>query len=246
MKFFLNSHHNWVQLCTNIHWLNAISSRWSENFAARLRHAATAWWRRAKLPVSRPGYRSVWFFDITYTIDIHRTYCHSILQKNLWLIPYFMLLENAPLWPCVECIDKRPYIRIIHRTIMITINKITSETFSCYLTSLAMFACIPWLNTSINNLLQNVWNWNWPLCPSIHHMRDTSDYFLTVWCICLKNVIIYIHVSINLDFRTFLCICNNFKISRLLGSPSIVQVLILSIWFLKFAFSVSQLDVRLG
>ena len=152
MKFFLNSHHNWVQLCTNIHWLNAISSRWSENFAARLRHAATAWWRRAKLPVSRPGYRSVWFFDITYTIDIHRTYCHSILQKNLWLIPYFMLLENAPLWPCVECIDKRPYIRIIHRTIMITINKITSETFSCYLTSLAMFACIPWLNTSINKL----------------------------------------------------------------------------------------------
>ena len=57
-----------------------------------------------------------------------------------------------------------------------------------------------------------MWNWNWPLRPSIHQMRNTRVYFLTIFYNCLlKNMLYYIHDNITFDFWTFLYICKRQK-----------------------------------
>ena len=75
----------------------------------------------------------------------------------------------------------------------------------------------------LTNLLLNVWNSKWPLLPSIHHMRNKRDYFLTIVCTCLKNILNYIYVNINFDFLSFLYIGSNFKISQFLCSVGIYE-----------------------
>ena len=60
-----------------------------------------------------------------------------------------MLQDNIQSY--VECIDERPCIRLIQRTTVITILlNITSVTFSCYLASSAMFACLACQLSAIN------------------------------------------------------------------------------------------------
>ena len=60
-----------------------------------------------------------------------------------------------------------------------------------------------------------MWNWNWPLRPSVHQMRNTRVYFLTIFYNCLlKNMLYYIHDNITFDFWTFLYICNQTKRKR--------------------------------
>ena len=50
-----------------------------------------------------------------------------------------------------------------------------------------------------------MWNWNWPLRPSTHQMRNTRVYFLTIFYNCLlKNMLYYIHDNITFDFFNFL------------------------------------------
>ena len=64
-----------------------------------------------------------------------------------------------------------------------------------------------------------MWNWNWPLRPSIHQMRNTRVYFLTIFYNCLlKNILYYIHDNITFDFWTFLYICNKTKRRDLIQS----------------------------
>ena len=57
--------------------------------------------------------------------------------------------------------------------------------------------------------------------PSILHMRNMHDYFLTILCTGIKNVFNNIHVNINFDFKSFLYICSNTWISQFLCSVSI-------------------------
>ena len=47
--------------------------------------------------ISRPGYRSVGFFDTKSTIGIHKTYCPPISAKKSLGNTEYMLLENTPL-----------------------------------------------------------------------------------------------------------------------------------------------------
>ena len=60
-----------------------------------------------------------------------------------------------------------------------------------------------------------MWNWNWPLRPTIHQMRNTRVYFLTIFYNCLLKTMLYcIHDNITFDFWTFLYICNKTKRKR--------------------------------
>ena len=72
--------------------------------------------------ISRPGYHSVGFFDTKSTVDIHKTNWPPICAKKSLGNTEYMLLENTPLSLCVECIDKFPNIRIIHRAITFKIS----------------------------------------------------------------------------------------------------------------------------
>ena len=51
-----------------------------------------------------------------------------------------------------------------------------------------------------------MWNCKGPFLLSIHHMRNMRDYFLTILCSCLKNILNYIYVNINFDFFFHSCI----------------------------------------
>ena len=56
--------------------------------------------------------------------------------------------------------------------------------------------------------------------PSIYHMRNMRNYFLTILCTCLENVLNFIHVNIHLDFWSFLYICSNFQMSKFLHTQT--------------------------
>ena len=99
---------------------------------------------------------------------------------------------------------------------------ITSTTFSCNLTTLAMLSCFAWLKKpAIHRPPTKCLKLKWPLLPSIHHMRSMCDYFVTILCTCLKNAFNNIHVNINIDFWSLLYICSNIKISQFPCSVSI-------------------------
>ena len=80
----------------------------------------------------------------------------------------------------------------------------------------------------LTNRLLNVWNCKWPLLPSIHHMRNMRDYFLTILCTCLKNSLNYIYVNMNFDFSSLLYICRTLKISPFLFSVGIYAFLLVT------------------
>ena len=59
--------------------------------------------------------------------------------------------------------------------------------------------------------------------PYIIIMHNMRDYFLTILCTCLKNILNNIYVNINFDFLSFLYFCSNFKISQFLFSVGIYE-----------------------
>ena len=72
-------------------------------------------------PMLRPGYRSVRVLDTKCTVGILGTYCNSICAEKKSSTLNFMLQENAPSWQCVECMDKRTYVSLIHMAILTTL-----------------------------------------------------------------------------------------------------------------------------
>ena len=167
--------------------------------------------------ISRPGNRSVGFFDTKSTVGIHKTYCPPILCKKkslgnrIYASRKYTIMNMCRVHRYIS-----EYKNYTQGHYVQNFLNITSETFSCNLTSLAMFACNPWLNGCDKTyLLENVWNWNWALRPSIHQMRNTRVYFLTIFYNCLlKNMLYYIHDNITFDYWTFLYICNKTKRRR--------------------------------
>ena len=141
----------------------------------------------------RPGYRRVRFLDTKCTFSILRTYCHSIFaEKNLIHTEFYASRKRTIIWQCVERMDKRTYVSLIHMAILTTIywiqRPIPSPVFwhlwPCFH---ALHGPMPAINKPLN-----VWNCKWPILPSIHHMRNMRDYFLTILCTCLKNILNYI------------------------------------------------------
>ena len=92
-----------------------------KNFAGRFRLPSQPNGAMQNHSMLRPGYRGVRFLDNKCTVGILRTYCHSICAEKIWSTLNLMLQENAPSWQCVEWMDKRTYVSLIHMAILTTI-----------------------------------------------------------------------------------------------------------------------------
>ena len=81
-----------------------------------------------------------------------------------------MLQENAPSWQCVVWMDKRTNVSLIHMHDHTNHNllNITSETFSCDLTPLAILSCLAWLNA--NDKQTSYW-----MCETLKEQDKSSD-----------------------------------------------------------------------
>ena len=101
-----------------------------------------------------------------------------------------MLRENAP---CVECIDKSLCFLLKHRSIIVRPY--------CILLLKPYF--VIWQGqpcSHATNVQLNVWNQNWPLCTSIHRMRDTHGCYIKSFRRFSKNVLEYTNIVLILHF----------------------------------------------
>ena len=158
----------------------------------------------------RPGYRRVRFLiPSVLSVYIEHIAIQCVQKKNgqQWIVCFKKTHHHGN-----DCKMKwlmYVYKSDTHAYCDHNVLNITSETFSCNSTTLAMLSCFAWFNANDKtNLLLNVWNWKWPLLPSIHHMRNMPDYFLTILCTCLT----YMSTE-NLDFfLPFLHFCSNLTV----------------------------------
>ena len=172
-KFYLESYQNSIQLCTLSYWLNA-------KFRFRLPPQPNG--TMTNHSILRPGCHSVRILDAKCTVGILRTYCtfnlcrkkfgqHWILWfkkthhhgnvLNEWINVPRLVLYTWPSWP--------HFFECSFWDILLYVDTFGNVFIRC------MVKC-----QRKTNLLVNVWNSKWSLFPSIHHMRNTRDYFLTM------------------------------------------------------------------
>ena len=138
-----------------------------------------------------------WDYSILRVPGIRSTYCRLISA------------EIKLCWHRILCFGKTmcrmhgyrsvfsSEIQGYHHYILLNI---TSETFFRNLTRYAMFACLSWINASEEQNVKYVWKKYWPLCISIHCMRDMHDCFITSFKSFSKNVLKFKNVIVILHF----------------------------------------------
>ena len=123
-----------------------------------------------------------------------------------------MLPENVPSWQWVVWMDKHTYVSLVHMAFVATIYWISPLRPSPVIDTIGhVFMPFMVKCQRKTNFLLNMWNCKWPLLLSMHHMCYMRDYFLAVLCTCLKVILNYKYVNINVDLWSFLYICSNFK-----------------------------------
>ena len=136
---------------------------------------------------------------------MYSRYTQNILPFNLcrnnWSTLIFMPQENAPSWQSVQWMGKRTYVSLIHMAIVTTMYWYHFWYLLLYFDTFGdvSMPCMVKCQRQ-TNLLLNVRNCKWVLLPSIHHMRNMRDYFLTIFCTYFKNIFNNISVNINFDF----------------------------------------------